>query len=495
MARSRRKRQTRGRTVSRLCLLSVVVGTLGARAVAVPKTLTAAVPAEAAAAWFVDRQKPAAQRSALDRLGVARFVVDQAGEFGLLSQVDPVSRAWIDTLAALSVLLEHPHAVALFQVRARRLQDGGHRLAALYGAVIIHTRGEHRAVEQRIQRLLNTYTNQDESDLTTRTLAGGTVFELRDRRMPDWAVINWGATGDYYLVTIGEGSFQRVADTIAGRGESLGQDDWFDRAFSTNGGNEAWLAVWADFTLLRGTSDIGLAEKVTRVRDTLGLREIDRGLWTVRFEDRAVQAVGYVSRDGHDQTRPLTATTLAGFDAATLIPEKAGGYAIFDVTPRQVLGLVRETYMSARSEQSRRRIEQYWRELQSSSGLSIEPEIFGRLGQGVIVHDYPPHALGLPLLWTIVTPIRGDPDGLRAALDRLCQAWRDQLCELEAPVGLRREPDGIWYLHLGISGPAIGLNDQWLVISFSPEAVRENLRTLPNGRSPRLAGPTEAVRE
>src|SRR3972149_616 len=84
----------------------ICVAALSPAAVGIPPSLPSAVPNDVPAVGFVDPQDHAGPRGPLDSLNIARFVVDQAGELGLLSRVDPVSRAWIDTLAALSVLLE-----------------------------------------------------------------------------------------------------------------------------------------------------------------------------------------------------------------------------------------------------------------------------------------------------------------------------------------------------------------------------------------------------
>ncbi len=457
--------------------------------VALPHTLPAAVPQDVVAAWFVDSKKPESEPGSLNSIGLARLVIDQAGEFGLLSGVDPVGRAWIDTLAALSVVLEHPHAVALFHVRSSKLSDGGHRLAALYGALIVHTRGENSAIEHRIQRLLNTYTNSDESILTTTEHARQTVFELRDRRLPEWMSIRWGSVGEYYVVALGDGSFDRVVETLESSATALGGNPWFQSAFEKLRGPDAWFAAWADFHLLQTTSDVGLSEKVTRVRDTLALRDVAHGLWTVRYQDRAVYAEGYVRVNGHDQLRPLTKSELAGIRADELVPKDATGYALFDVTPRQVLGLVSEAYLASRGERARHLTSAYWQELQATAGVSIETDLLARLGHGVVIHNSPQHALGLPLLWTVATPVRGDPAELRKALDALFRVWQSELLEAGGPAGLRQDAAGAWYLDLGINGPAAGMTDRWLVVSFSPEAVRANLDLLDRVGGARESGP------
>ncbi len=480
-----------GRAIRLAALMILALGGFSAHPTfGVPDSLSEAVPQDVVAAWFVQARQPDSPGGSLNSLNVARFMIDQAAELGLLARVDPVSRGWIDTLASLSTALDYPHAVALFQVKARGLESGGHRLAALHGALILETRGENRAVEQRIQRLLNTYANDEESVLSTTKRGEQAVFSLRDRRLPDWVVLSWGQVGDYYVVAIGEHSLERVVETIEGKTPCLSRNPWFQSAFKTVEGAAAWLAIWADFRLLRTTADVGLSDKVARVRDILGLDEVDRGLWTIRYDGRAVRAVGLVAQGGRDVLRPLTTGEIAGQKADRLIPEDATGYAIFDSTPKQALGLFAEAYLASRSPDSRQDTVLYWRALQRKSGVSIDNDILARLGPGVVIHDHPRHPLSLPLLWTIAVPIKGNPTELQGAIDRLLKAWQDELKQVSTNVSLRRRPDGIWHLFIGINGPAIGLSDRWLVMSFAPEAVRENLALLGAQDPNVLAGPT-----
>jgi len=101
----------------------------------------------------------------------------------------------------------------------------------------------------------------------------------------------------------------------------------------------------------------------------------------------------------------------------------------------------------------------------------------------VVVHDYPPHALRLPPAWTILAGVDGDSGKLRANLDRLLEVARKEL-QNGGSMRLRRDDDGVWYLYVGLNGPALAVTDRWLLVSFSPEAVRQNIAFLQLGSSP-----------
>ena len=75
----------------------------------------------------------------------------------------------------------------------------------------------------------------------------------------------------------------------------------------------------------------------------------------------------------------------------------------------------------------------------------------------------------------------------RSGLDRLLERYRQHLASASGRPGgepgwfdwqLKHDPDGVWYLQAGIYGPALAVTEQWIVISYSPVAVRQNLAYL-----------------
>lgn len=508
----------------RHCIVSAGIGVLLMlpirQAFALPPALTKAVPDDVVAALFVSGPDPAAQlpvaselpparnslpagvsRNARSTLQLAAFLADQAQHVGVLSLVDAHCRAWIDGLAVMSIAFKHPHAAVLLDIRATARADGGHQLAGLHAALIIHTRGDNGQIEGRIQHLLNTYTNREESIMTTRSNGGQAFFTLRDRRLPPWAVLAWGQLGDHYVVAIGDKTFERIARAIGDHSPSLAADAWFHRA-GHRFEHPAAVALYVRFDHLRRNMDASLVVKTAQVKAALGLVGAQRGLWTAGYDGRAVVATNTLRRAGRDEFIPIAGPELlerrpvlmdqlsrlwnrlsdSSGDEATL--EEGLFHAVIDCDPSAVLHSVCEAYAAAKSPRAIQGSRAFWRGFEDDAEVSIERDVFSRLGGPIIIHNYPRHALRLPFAWTILMPITGDAAILRSHVDRLLGSVRRQLSE-GGFLRLHHDGDGVWYLQYGLSGPGLIVTDRWLVVSFSPQAVRANVALL---RSPTAGG-------
>jgi len=483
----------------------------------VPPELSSAVPADVAVALFypgqsvaqgtdpAPTQSPAAPASRLsDALKLVAFLSDRASHVGLLSNLETCSRMWLDTFAALPVALEHPLALALFDARAEARSDGGHKLAGLHAALILHTRDVNEKVERRIQHLLNTYTNTEATTLADESTDDYTAFILRDRRLPEWASITWGRVGDYFAVTVGDGTYEHIVRTIRNRPTgnlnaqkrppSLATDAWFAKAvelarpdaLTGRGGRSALGSVtWlVQFNELKREADASLTAKIAQVQTALGLGRAERGLWTAGRTGRAVEIRGVLRRDGRDEVNVIAGAELAKPLENGMVPEEATGYAVLDCNPRTVLRGLRDAYLASRSPHARQSSRAFWRDLEDRAGVSIEQDVFANLGGPLVIHDYPPHPLRVPFAWTILLPIDGDAETLRRQIDRFMTTAQSMLGD-GAALQFRHDAvaapglaGGLWYIQYGLVGPALTVTDRWLVISFSPQAVRQNVEHL-----------------
>ena len=476
------------KTKTRLIPAAMLVGALAAQAEAISPHVSQAVPGDCVAAVFIDPPRPdAASGTIRTTLDFATFLADRAQHFGLVSMLPDSVRIWLDALASVSVATKHPVALVLIDIEASPQDKGGHRLAGLRAALIAHTRGDNDTIEQRIRHLLKTYTNSEKSLLTLSEKTKPRRFDLRDQRLPDWASITWGRLGDYYVVAVGAGAFDEVARTLVKDSTSLMKDstslanqDWFRRACSTTEGRAAFLSLYVQFDALRKRADAPLAAKIEKVLAALRLTDVRRGLWSVRRDRRALEVVGLVRRNHQDERVPIAGARFLPHGGEEIIPPGATGYTAFRWRPKVALERIGAAYLASKSPSGRRSIRAFWEGVQSQSRVSIPDDIFANLGDTVVIHNYPRHVLGLPLAWTIWIPIKGDAETLRSSLDRLLLFASGKLAE-SGVVRIQRTPDRTWYLFAGLSGPALAVTDRWLVVSFSPTAVQQNLTLLPHG--------------
>jgi len=481
------------------CLLisiNTVVGPWGGTSSAFPESSVKAIPDEVVAVCF--SSGPAAISTAgrsaeadpsSEKPGAAGnpdgpswgAVIETAQRLGLLSAVDPKVRKWIDGLLAAGDVRRFPWAIALLDVRARTRDDGGHELAELHAALVVRTAGDHESIERRIQHLLLTYTSRESSELTVRSEDGGTWHSLRDRRLPPWSHIEWGRQGDFYVVAIGEGTMARVRAAGDGRIRPLGDQPWFTEGFKALAADRATFGLFLDIERLRASADPGLLNKIERTQAALRLVGTDRAFWTVGREGRAVTIDVFAYHAGRNERRNVASAHTLDDRTARLIPPEATWYLILDWDPVAVFRGVCQAVASTRSERKRAQSREFWQEFQRNAGVMVEPDIMAHLGERIIIHDYPEHALRVPVAYTFVIPIRVSEAVVRRGIDRLLSYAMRQYGS-DWSVAFEQDGSGAWHLAAGLAGPALGVQHGYWVTSFSPHAVRDNLDRI--GKTP-----------
>ena len=419
-------------------------------------------------------------------LNAAAFLFDQARRIGLASSADSQVRATMDVIGSLPVVIRHPYAVCVLGATADPLPGGGHRLAGLRGGLIVYTRGDNAALEARIQHLLNTYVDSEIARCETIRGQGGRSHRLVDERLPDWAQIEWGAVENCYLLTLGSGVFDRIAKTIRAEQAALTGDDWFAAAHRRCHGDHAY-AEWAvRFDRIRERLQPIMAGKPEQVLAGLGLGDVERGLWTIGVsgdsDGRAVEAYAFLRDADGDELVPICGLPDTGVRRIEVpIPPKASRYAVIRYSPRRLVLQVRDAYLASRSPSAQRNLREMWTRVEAEADVSVDRDLLMQLGPRIVIHDYPPHPLDLPLLRTVLVEVNGSSLAVRTCLDRLLRRYRDHLARPSpdwTSLRLEHASDGVWYLQAGLYGPALAVTDRWVIISYSPVAVRQNIAFL-----------------
>ncbi|MCH7812437.1 MAG: hypothetical protein IID40_00310, partial [Planctomycetes bacterium] len=320
--------------------------------------------------------------------------------------------------------------------------------------------------------------NRDLAEVETAGEAGVVSNRLVDRRLPDWAELHWGPIKDCYVIALGRKVFERVVATARGDRPSLLDDDWFAAAHRRCRGPEASVEWTLRFDLIRRGLGSVMAGKPEAVLRGLGLADVRRGLWALGSAGRAVEAHAMLWRTDGDQYVPICRRLEPSAEDA-LIPAKATRYAVIETSARSLVHKVRDAYLAGRSPSSQSRLHKMWTQLEADCGVSVDRDLLAQLGNRIVIHDFPQPPFDVPLLRTVQVEIVGSPLAVRTSLDRLLRRCRRYVADRDWPmVKLNHDPDGVWFLQAGLYGPAVAVTDRWLVISFSPVAVRQNLARL-----------------
>jgi len=393
--------------------------------------------------------------------------------------------------------IRQAHALVLIDASAKptRTDPVARRLDQLQFALIVQLQKGGAGNEQAdaepflriIQKAVNEQTDQTSAALETRRSEGCTYQELRDTRLPTWATVAWGQIDGYFVLTVGEGVWPMIARVAAGRLPALSREEWYARVRGRPPATtlvEVFLAI----DNLRRRLDPCVDGRVGAFLRAWELDEVRRAYWVAGFEGRALNCRGCFASAAETVTRVYAD---AGFRQSSLlrtVPAEAR-YAVFDLPAERFLPSLFNSLLAIQGVRTRANIDRTWNEIQAEQGFDVERDLLSHLGRHVVVHNDPPHPLRLPLAATALIEIGDDPTLVRTTVDRMCAGFRAALERAAArsgnppPFTLHRDEDGVWYLRLmsrgsswlGLAGPALVVTDRFIIVSWSPLALREYL--------------------
>ncbi len=457
--------------------LTIVSGSVAQDAEAVVATesppMADGIPAEVKAVYFSNGSKTAAAGASPSATALAALVIAEAQQLGLLSTLDQTQRIWLDAFALVALAREHPYAMMLFDAHARPRADGGHNLSGLIGAMVVRTMGEHAAIEAKIQRVLNTYTNDVDSQLVTTQRDGRMHFTVSDRRWPEWLEFSWGSLGDDYVLAIGPGAFKHVRRAHADKSLTLSNDAWFESAMARMSDMPRAHGLYIRFDRLVNNATSPLGKKIRAAQTGLGLGGVGRALWAIGKADRSVEIAGVFQHGDRDDVVRIAGDRVWLEGLRRPIPTDATVYAIVPGEPVALVRSIIDGYLSSRSAGAVDKSRAFWGSIVARSGVSFDRDLASLLRGPIVIHDFPKPVLPLPLARTIVVRIDGDPKVFRERLDKWMSAY-DAALASEGGVRLHRSDDGVWYTRWGLAGPAVVAADGWLIVGYSAQAVRLN---------------------
>lgn len=478
----------------------VLVGAVGS-VQAVPDRLLEATPQNAVAALYLDGGDAGTPSATPAEMLIA--TIGRLREMGLFKTTSRTPKMFLDALQGWSMIHRYPRAYVLHDVRLRPLPTNSSRLDGLALSLILQTGDDDLKVRQLIQQFLARYTNDQTARLEAIDLLGRPFHRLTDSSLPDWAVWDWGRVDDLFIISIGEGSTEKILQTLSNEPAPLLTDEWFAPAHHHAGGESAAVELFLRADELQARLGDAAADRVYDIFDGLGLQSYEQSLWTIGLRDRAVTCSAYHRQGGADRLAYIAQARQDQAEYEKLIPAGATWYAIINQDAAAVFRSLRLCFLASYRLEKRLKLFEGWDELTENRPIDVEAELLSHLGDHIILHNYPPHSLGLPMMCTILVEIKGDARRVQRALSaildscalKLDLAAAKRLTPALAPA-LRQADDGVWYLQYGIYGPAVAVTNGWLAISYSPDALRANLAApLPpavqDASAPTPAAPTQ----
>ncbi len=397
-------------------------------------------------------------------------------------------------------LVRYPHALVLIDASAKPTvtDPEARRVDRLRFAAIVQCGEQVEPFLRIIQKAVNEQTNSGAATLTNRRAGRWTYQELSDQRLPDWAVIAWGRLGDYFVLTVGPGVWPKIAAVVMKDEPALSQDTWYAVSRAPRR-RTALIEVFVAGRVILQRLDPLIAGRAGDFFRAWDAGDLEQAHWAVGFGGSALYCVAHFRRGAETVRRVYADADNRDPRLLEAIPADAR-YAIFDVPMGRFLPRFFGGLLSFQGPKARANIERLWAEGQARHGLDVERDLLAHLGDRVVLHNDPPHPLRLPLALTTLIEIRDEPATVSRTIEAICGAWRDALGEVAArggappPFTLHRDYDDIWYLRLslagpdwlGLAGPAWIVTDRFIILSWSPTALRDYLERVPaevKGRS------------
>ncbi len=388
-----------------------------------------------------------------------------------------------------SLTIRRPHAFSLIDAGAEPLPDRPEVVRArdLKMALSVQLDGPEPAAAEPflrvIQRAVNEQTGRATASLELKKAGGRPYQELRDRRLPTWAVLAWGQIDDLFVLTLGEGVWPTVAAVAAGEAPGLLADAWRVESRQKRG-DAALVEIFVNVRGLRERLDPLVQGRASQFFAAWDVVESDAAYWALGLEGRALFCDARY-RTGDASIYRVWADP--GFRDDRLLAAVApdAHYAIYQRPVGRLLQQFATGSLSMLGEDERRWVQQVWNRAargENAIAFDIEKTFYPELGGRVLLVNDPPHPLRIPVAVTTLLEIRGDAEPVRRTVDAVCAAYRDAF-DAALPetrpafyMSLRHDDDGVWSIQYGpVAGPAWTVTPRFIVTSWSPQALRQYL--------------------
>jgi hypothetical protein len=454
-------------------------------------SLLKSIPADPVAAYisYTDSAlSPAAGQMITSLLTTASL----AGFFNANQQI------LVDIVSSIVSIGKFPHAVFLLEARCKKLGEGSFTLAGLkLGTIIRAPVAEHGKLLGLLKQTIDHYLTADDARMTWVGAGPLRHQKLESKKFPDWCCWEWGNLGEVFIFTVGPGAYDTVAKTILEKTPSLfdsplirlsqKNDTDFDYRF---------LNVYLNLAGLSANLRPVMQGSFDQVVASFSAADVDQFLYSAGFAKKAYLSKTFTARGEKVSLSYLTGDFSPNDPRARAVPPQAASYGVGFTDLSKAVSYLADTYLASRNPTRREKLIANYQTLAAETGPeNIHDFLHAHFGTTamVIVHDWPKHPLNLPIGKTLLVQHDHSPEVIPTA-GKIFTTWHKMLLAMSNTgkqekfssawetlfdLQLDKTPDNVWFLHLGpIILLAAGLDDNFLVLSYSVPAVQLNLQYL-----------------
>jgi len=422
----------------------------------------------------------------LDQPSSMQTLLELAGRIWS-DRLDETQKLSMRILETLGIVGHYPFAVTLIDATAKPIREDGSgaKLDELRIAVIVQT-GDLDASKPFlgiIQKAINELTDAGAATLASRRAHKWDYQILADTRLPKWCEIAWGQIDEHFVITFGQGVWPLVASTAVGESESIARVKWVSQ-IRRQSQDEPLIEVMVAADKIRRRLDPFVGDRATAFFKAWRIDDVEHMHWSLGFKGRALYCLAYF-REGRTSKRRLFANPHIRNERFLQTAPGESRYAIYKLQVKTFLPKLISSYYATRDPEDRAAAAAAWRKIQDELGIDAERDVLAHLGDHIIAHNYPSHPFNVPLAFTSLIEIKGEPNTVRRTLEKLLEGWQEMLDQQASetgklcPVRIRRDDDGVWHVEFFlIHGIAWTFTDRYIVTSWSPVALRDYLETI-----------------
>ncbi|HVS70454.1 MAG TPA: hypothetical protein VHQ47_04280 [Phycisphaerae bacterium] len=358
---------------------------------------------------------------------------------------------------------------------------------------LVDTHGRPDEMLHRITALLDHLSTRETSHQVVKKAAdnGREYVEFTDSRWPAWLKLGWTQEKDVFVMAMGDGAMAHyLADHPVGGSPGSAWQPTVDaidhQAPAAGSAGIVFARIYVNPDAFRQRFPDAMKRTLLgRVFAAMDLNTTDKALFSARRNGRAVSLdYGASKQGGGRQNITVTPWTLppnAAPALTKLVPDDATSYLVLNVDWPTLYTRITAVLDAILTDEGEPSVDQKVRRFAALHHVDLQKDVLTKASPLILVHDWPQHPLGIPLMVTAIASAGTNGPVIKADLDRMLKDAQQSLDK--RPKGifkLRTDSDGVMYMQFGLVGPAWGWAGNRLVWSWSPAAVHDNLAAAAN---------------